>query len=200
MGMDTNLVKKNMRQNNQSQGQKRGRNRNNNNRRGGGGGHRQAFDSNGPSVRIRGTASQIHEKYLTMARDASSSGDRVLAESYYQHAEHYYRLVSQDAEARQQRMQARMQAEQEAESAANDSGEEEADVEVTVTTVTPPQADSDEAAAETESGGDEAQTVNAVEDEERPAPRAPQRRRRSPRAKTPTSPAELAAAAESAGD
>ena len=54
----------------------------------------QTFDSNGPEVRIRGTAYQINEKYLTLSKDAASSGDRVLAESYLQHAEHYQRLIN----------------------------------------------------------------------------------------------------------
>src|SRR5208337_2094635 len=52
----------------------------------------QTFDSNGPDVRIRGSAYQVHEKYSQLARDASSSGDRIIAESYLQHAEHYYRV------------------------------------------------------------------------------------------------------------
>jgi len=54
----------------------------------------QTYDSNGPDVRIRGSAHQVHEKYLTLARDASASGDRVLAESFFQHAEHYFRIVN----------------------------------------------------------------------------------------------------------
>lgn len=58
----------------------------------------QTFDSNGPSVRIRGSAFQVHEKYLTMARDAGTSGDRVAAENYSQHAEHYFRIINVDAE------------------------------------------------------------------------------------------------------
>ena len=53
----------------------------------------QVFDSNGPDVRIRGNAWQVYEKYQTLARDAFVSGDRVRAESYLQHAEHYYRIV-----------------------------------------------------------------------------------------------------------
>lgn len=56
------------------------------------------FDSNGPDVRIRGTAYQIVEKYLALAKDAASSGDRVLAENYFQHAEHYQRLINSWAE------------------------------------------------------------------------------------------------------
>ncbi len=52
------------------------------------------FDSNGPDVRVRGTAQQLFEKYLQMGRDATSSGDRVMAEGYFQHAEHYFRIVT----------------------------------------------------------------------------------------------------------
>ena len=54
----------------------------------------QIFDSNGPDVRIRGTAHQVCEKYLALAKDASSVGDIVLAESYLQHAEHYQRIIN----------------------------------------------------------------------------------------------------------
>jgi hypothetical protein len=64
----------------------------------------QTFDSNGPDVRIRGSAFQVHEKYLQLARDASSSGDRIMAENYLQHAEHYYRIIAaaQEQQAQQQ--------------------------------------------------------------------------------------------------
>lgn len=51
------------------------------------------FDSNGPDLRIRGTAQQLFEKYLQLGRDSTSSGDRVMAESYFQHAEHYFRIL-----------------------------------------------------------------------------------------------------------
>jgi hypothetical protein len=51
------------------------------------------FDSNGPDVKIRGTATNIFERYCQLARDANSSGDRVAAENYLQHAEHYYRIM-----------------------------------------------------------------------------------------------------------
>lgn len=72
---------------------RRSRNRNNNNRRGGNN-RAQVFDSNGPDVRIRGTAHQICEKYVALAKDARSAGDTVMAESYLQHAEHYQRIIS----------------------------------------------------------------------------------------------------------
>ncbi len=97
-------------------------NRRNNNRRNGhgggghGGGHNgggnfnrqprsatslrnQIFDSNGPDMRVRGNAFQVHEKYQALAKDALSSGDRVLAENYLQHAEHYYRIIEAINEA-----------------------------------------------------------------------------------------------------
>ena len=54
----------------------------------------QTFDSNGPDVRIRGNAYQVFEKYLQLARDANASGHRIKAESCYQHAEHYFRLIN----------------------------------------------------------------------------------------------------------
>ncbi|WP_252508687.1 DUF4167 domain-containing protein [Magnetospira sp. QH-2] len=61
------------------------------------------YDSNGPEVRVRGTAHQVLEKYLSLARDASSVGDRISAEAYYQHAEHYYRIINAQAENSQNR-------------------------------------------------------------------------------------------------
>lgn len=63
----------------------------------------QNFDSNGPDVRIRGNAFQVHEKYLALARDAQASGDRIAAENYLQHAEHYFRIIAmiQENENRQ---------------------------------------------------------------------------------------------------
>lgn len=54
----------------------------------------RVYESNGPEVKIRGTASHIAEKYLQLARDAQGSGDPVGAENYYQHAEHYFRIIA----------------------------------------------------------------------------------------------------------
>lgn len=53
----------------------------------------RSYESNGPDVKIRGSAQQIAEKYTTLARDAQSAGDRVMAENYLQHAEHYNRII-----------------------------------------------------------------------------------------------------------
>jgi hypothetical protein len=61
------------------------------------------FDSNGPDMRLRGTAQQLFEKYLQLGRDATSSGDRVMAEGYFQHAEHYFRILNAMSQAQQQR-------------------------------------------------------------------------------------------------
>jgi Domain of unknown function (DUF4167) len=52
----------------------------------------RVYDSNGPDVKVRGTSQTVAEKYMQLGRDAQSSGDNVAAESYYQHAEHYYRI------------------------------------------------------------------------------------------------------------
>src|SRR5262249_51131458 len=79
------------------QNNKRMRNRNNNNHNNNRRGQNpmtRVFESNGPDIKIRGTASHIAEKYLQLARDARSSGDPVAAENYYQHAEHYFRLIA----------------------------------------------------------------------------------------------------------
>jgi hypothetical protein len=54
----------------------------------------RVFESNGPDVKIRGNPAHIAEKYMQLARDAQSSGDPIAAENYYQHAEHYYRVIA----------------------------------------------------------------------------------------------------------
>ncbi|MCB1722000.1 MAG: DUF4167 domain-containing protein [Alphaproteobacteria bacterium] len=73
----------NRRQRGRGNGQRRGNNQ-----------RMQVYDSNGPDVRIRGTAHQVTEKYTALAKDAASSGDRILAESYLQYAEHYQRIIN----------------------------------------------------------------------------------------------------------
>src|SRR4249919_1692885 len=75
-------------------GQKRMRGRGNNNNRKSHNPLTRVYESNGPDVKIRGTASHIAEKYVQLARDSQSSGDPVSAENYYQHAEHYFRLIA----------------------------------------------------------------------------------------------------------
>jgi hypothetical protein len=76
----------------------------NNNNGGGGGGNNpnRTYESNGPDIKIRGSASHVYEKYLQLARDANSSGDRVMAENYLQHAEHYFRILAANQLQQQQ--------------------------------------------------------------------------------------------------
>lgn len=62
----------------------------------------RSYESNGPDVKIRGSALQVADKYAQLARDAQSAGDRVMAENYFQHAEHYYRIVAAAYEQQQQ--------------------------------------------------------------------------------------------------
>jgi hypothetical protein len=87
------------------QNKQRMRNRNNNNNRRGQNPMTRVYESNGPDIKIRGTASHIAEKYLQLARDARSSGDPVAAENYYQHAEHYFRLIAAAQEQFRQNQQ-----------------------------------------------------------------------------------------------
>ncbi len=82
----------------------------------------RSYESNGPDVKIRGTASHVHEKYQSLARDATVSGDRVAAENYLQHAEHYYRIIAA-AQAQQQSQQPQADPDQPRDQAATTEGE-----------------------------------------------------------------------------
>src|SRR6202789_157375 len=110
------------------QNNKRMRNRNNNNNSNNNNNNRRGqnpmtrvFESNGPDIKIRGTASHVAEKYVQLARDARSSGDPVASENYYQHAEHYFRLI---AAAQEQFRQNQPQPRTENEMPAEDSDDE----------------------------------------------------------------------------
>ena len=110
------------------QNNKRMRNRNNNNNNNNNNNRRgqnpmtRVFESNGPDIKIRGTASHVAEKYVQLARDARSSGDPVAAENYYQHAEHYFRLI---AAAQEQFRQNQPQPRPDAEMTSEDGDEDE---------------------------------------------------------------------------
>ena len=80
--------------NGQNKQRMRNRNQNNNQNRRSQNPMTRVYESNGPDIKIRGTASHVAEKYVQLARDARSSGDPVAAENYYQHAEHYFRLIA----------------------------------------------------------------------------------------------------------
>jgi len=112
-------------QNNNKRMRNRNNNNNNNNRndgnRRGQNPMTRVFESNGPDIKIRGTASHVAEKYVQLARDARSSGDPVAAENYYQHAEHYFRLI---AAAQEQFRQNQPQPRTENEMAPEDSDDE----------------------------------------------------------------------------
>ncbi|MBK0398406.1 DUF4167 domain-containing protein [Limibaculum sp. M0105] len=102
------------------QAQKSNRARGRGGRKGGGGGGNnlnRVYESAGPEGKVRGTPQQIVEKYLSLARDAQTSGDRVVAENFLQHAEHYQRIVLQAMGAQEERR----------ESVASDQDDDDAD-------------------------------------------------------------------------
>ena len=168
----------------------------------------QSFESNGPDVRIRGNAHQVYEKYLAMARDAHSTGDRISAEGYYQHAEHYFRIMNDSTDPQSgQRQQQQRQREnghdrqgpdgsQRAETAQGADGmepvkaadgAEPAGAEEVAEAVQAPDAEPAPAASEAEASPPAAAeaAVNGAEVNgatERPAPK---RRRRAPKAAKP---------------
>jgi hypothetical protein len=109
-------------QNNNKRMRNRNSNNNNNNNRRGQNPMTRVFESNGPDIKIRGTASHVAEKYVQLARDARSSGDPVAAENYYQHAEHYFRLIAAAQEQfRQNQPQPRTENEMPSEDGDDDS-------------------------------------------------------------------------------
>src|SRR6267143_388823 len=112
-------------QNNNKRMRNRNNNNNNNNQnRRGQNPMTRVFESNGPDIKIRGTASHVAEKYVQLARDARSSGDPVAAENYYQHAEHYVRLIAAAQEQfRQNQPQPRTENEMPAQEEGEDEGE-----------------------------------------------------------------------------
>jgi hypothetical protein len=85
---------RNVQNNKRMRGRNNNNHNNNNNHRKNQNPMSRVFESNGPDVKIRGTPSHIAEKYVQLARDAHTSGDPVSAENYYQHAEHYFRLIA----------------------------------------------------------------------------------------------------------
>ncbi len=117
---------------------KRGRGRNN--RRpgggGGGGGHssggggnsvNRVYESNGPDVKVRGTAQTVAEKYMQLGRDAQSSGDNVMAESYFQFSEHYFRVMAAAQPVGQPTKQLRRPEDEDFEDEGGDAAEGEAE-------------------------------------------------------------------------
>ena len=104
----------------------RGRNRN----KGGGNSNNpnRSFDSNGPEVKVRGNANTVYDKYVQLARDATSSGNRVRAENLLQHAEHYLRVHTEQqakAQAAREEKEAREAKRREERAARGESDDED---------------------------------------------------------------------------
>ena len=120
-------------------GQNKQRMRNRGGGGGGGGGHNQnrrgqnpltrVYESNGPEIKIRGTASHIADKYLQLARDAQGSGDPVAAENYFQHAEHYFRIIAAAQEQFRQNQPQQQQPQQRMDNDMRDENAEDGDSE-----------------------------------------------------------------------
>ncbi len=135
------------------------------------------YESNGPDVKIRGNASHIAEKYSTLARDALVSGDRVMAENYLQHAEHYNRIIS----AAQAQIQAQAEQQQNQQQSQPDVGESNGR-----DRRGPPSFGDDPASAEAANAAtasDETPAEGAVDSEDKPRAVRSRRGRRGPRAK-----------------
>ncbi len=156
----------------------RGRNRNHNNHNKNNNNPNRSLDSNGPDGKVRGNASTIYEKYTSLARDAKTSGSRVKAENFLQHAEHYLRLMNVQETAKQA-----ARAERESQEAARAAKEEQRHG-------NKEQGKNKErqtAKTETPEAGDalEVVTPSANNDGANPAPEeAPKRRRKAPARKT----------------
>lgn len=137
----------------------------------------RSFDSNGPSGKLRGTPAQLAEKYQAMARDARAGRDRVLVESYFQHAEHYQRLANEIAET-----QAAAAAENEQRQ--QRSGGRDGDGESRTQTESSPRGDNEGRRQTKSNGADQDQPATESSDgpsEKAEAPRrAPRRKRRAP--------------------
>ncbi|MEM8570911.1 MAG: DUF4167 domain-containing protein [Pseudomonadota bacterium] len=101
-----------MRPSNKSRSRNKSSNSSQNQRRSVGNIINRVFDSAGPDGKVRGTPQQIIDKYNVLARDAQLSGDRVAAESFLQHAEHYSRLLGEAQRQVQEQRQAQEQRDQ----------------------------------------------------------------------------------------
>lgn len=135
------------RNNNNNRSRGRGRNHNNNNNNKSSNPLTRNYESNGPEVKIRGNAAHIAEKYSVLARDAQTSGDRVVAENYFQHAEHYSRLVAVATAAQEEK-----RVQQEAQRAERNAENAERHAQQAVNVEPQPAASIDESEAKVETG------------------------------------------------
>ena len=121
--------------NNNNKNRNRGRNNRrpsggsggNNPNNGGGNSLNRVYESNGPDVKVRGTAQTVAEKYAQLGRDAQSSGDNVMAESYFQFSEHYFRTWAAAQPVGQPTQQLRRPDDEEFEDDREDGGEGDAE-------------------------------------------------------------------------
>ena len=159
-------------------------NRNRSNNQGGNVVNR-VFDSSGPEGKVRGTPQQIIEKYNQLARDAQLSNDRVAAENFQQHAEHYTRMLSEaqreiDARREEQERQNReRQAERDRERA--ERQEREAAQQSQPAPVADTQPDVVEAPIDENSG-----LVETPESQPKPKPKRAPRRKPRPQSAEPS--------------
>jgi len=156
----------------------RGRSRRNNNQHNA----NRSMESNGPDVKVRGTAKQIFDKYEGLARDAASSGNRVKAENFRQHAEHYQRIVNA-IEATKEK--ARLEAEAAKAEAGETSGEDDQKSEEKENGRSrrryPPQVRN---SSEDNESSDEVEAKSEVKAEEATAEKSTSRRRKAPARKS----------------
>jgi hypothetical protein len=156
----------------------RSRNKNRNNRPSGGNVVNRVFDSSGPEGKVRGTPQQIIDKYNQLARDAQLGNDRVAAENFQQHAEHYLRLLSEaqrEVEARreeQERQNRERQAERDRERAERQERESN------------PGGRSDDPGSgdqpDVVSAGDDSGLVETPEEQQKQKPKRPRARKPKP--------------------
>jgi hypothetical protein len=179
---------------------KRPRNKNNNrNRSNNSGGNvvNRVFDSSGPDGKVRGTPQQIIDKYNQLARDAQLSNDRVNAENFQQHAEHYMRLLSEaqrEQDARREQQEREQDARREQQERENRERQSQRDAERAARAeheasnddpARAPQPDLVDMASDSDSGLVE--TPEAKADEKPKKPRAPRKPRKKPEPRPETS-------------
>jgi Domain of unknown function (DUF4167) len=130
--VNNNFIRPNQHKNNNQRNRNRNRRNTGSGSGGGGSGNNKVFDSNGPDIKLRGTTQTVAEKYMQLGRDAQSSGDSVMAENYYQHAEHYYRLWAASQPAGHSLQMSRRLGEEELDDESDDQagGEEEGEAPV----------------------------------------------------------------------
>lgn len=151
----------------------------------------RSFDSNGPSGKLRGTPAQLSEKYQAMARDARAGRDRVLVESYFQHAEHYQRLANELAETQAAAAAENEQRQPRSGGRENEGGsrapaqQAEPTANADGSNNNPKSNGADQTQAAPEARGDASERVEA--------PKRPPRRRRRPADDTPAKEAEATA-------